>query len=56
MEWKELQRVTTKEKQLTLKEAMKKIDWQNFDQKLGINGYDSSQLSKFRDHCKVENS
>ena len=38
--------------QLTLKEAMKKIDRQNFDQRLGINGYDSSQLSKFRDQYK----
>ena len=51
-EWKQLQLVTTREMQLTLKMVMNKIDVQNFDQRLGIVGYDGKQISKFRDQCK----
>ena len=31
---------------------MNKINVQNFDQRLGIIGYDGKQISKFRDQCK----
>ena len=51
-EWKQFQLVTTREMQLTLKMVMNKITVQNFDQRLGIIGYDGKQISKFRDQCK----
>ena len=36
---------------MTLKNIMKKIDVQTFDQRLGIVGYDNTQISKFRHQC-----
>ena len=51
-EWEELKYVTTKNMQLTLKVAMKKIETQNLDQRLGLNNFDSSQLSRFKDQYK----
>ena len=50
-EWIELHMVTAKDMQLTLKEVMNKIDVQNFDHRLGIVGYDSTQIGKFRKQC-----
>ena len=50
--WVELKNVTTKQLQLTLKVAMKKVDRQTFDTRLGTVGYDPSQLTKFREQCK----
>ena len=44
--------VTTKDMQLTLKNIMGKVEVQNFDQRLGIIGYDSTQIGKFRNQCK----
>ena len=38
--------------QLTLKTIMSKVEVQNFDQRLGIVGYDSTQIGKFRNQCK----
>ena len=38
--------------QLTLKNIMGKVEVQNFDQRLGIVGYDSTQIGKFRNQCK----
>ena len=37
-EWKQLQVVTTREMQLTLKKVMNKIDVKTFDQRLGMVG------------------
>ena len=50
--WKELKNITAKEMQLTLKAAMKKVDTQSFDYRLGFMGYDKDQLTKFRNQCK----
>ena len=44
--------MTTKQLQLTLKVAMKKVESQSFDFKLGVVGYDPSLLVKFREQCK----
>ena len=38
--------------QVTLKNVMSKISVQIFDQRLGIVGYDSTQISEFRSQCK----
>ena len=50
--WIELRLITTKDMQLTLKNIMGKVEVQNFDQRLGIVGYDSTQIGKFRNQCK----
>ena len=50
--WVEFKYATTKQIQLTLKFAMKKVENQNFDLRLGVVGYDPMQLAKFRDQCK----
>ena len=44
--------MTTKKMQVTLKNIMKKIEVQTFDQRLGVVGYDSTQICKFRNQCK----
>ena len=46
-----MERTTTSDNKgyvANLKEAMQKIDRQNFDQRLGINGCDSSQLNSLQ--------
>ena len=50
--WVELKNATTKQMQLTLKVAMKKVENQNFDLRLGVVGYDPTQLAQFRESCK----
>jgi hypothetical protein len=50
--WRELRLVTTKDMQLTLKNIMGKVEVQSFDQRLGIVGFDSTQIGKFRNQCK----
>ena len=50
--WMEMRLMTTKDMQLTLKNIMSKVEVQNFDQRLGIVGYDSTQIGKFRNQCK----
>ena len=47
-----LSKITTKEMQLTLKVALKKVENQNFDLRLGVMGYDPQQLTKFWLQCK----
>ena len=42
----------TKDMQLTLKNIMGKVEVQGFDQRLGIVGFDSTQIGKFRNQCK----
>ena len=43
---------TTKDMQLTLKNIMGRVEVQNFDQRLGMVGYDCAQIGKFRNQCK----
>ena len=38
--------------QFILKVAMKKVENQNFDLRLGVVGYDPTQLAQFRESCK----
>ena len=47
-----LEIVSTKELQLVLKKALKKIETTNFKEKLTINEYDTTNITIFRKHCK----
>jgi hypothetical protein len=51
-EWIELDKITTKELQKTLKVANKKISAQDFNVKLGTKDYNKDNIVKFRHQCK----
>ena len=51
-EWREVSSLSTKEIQLLLKKALKKVETLNIEQKLGIVQYDKKQISLFRRQCK----
>ena len=50
--WKELEKITTKDIQKLLKDAMNKISKQDFNTKLGIANFNINDITKFRSHCK----
>jgi zinc-binding in reverse transcriptase len=50
--WKEIDKITTKELQWTLKSALGKIESQDFCRKLGIDSFDKEDIMKFRSQCK----
>ena len=49
--WMELKYVTTKEMQIKLKKVIKKKERLDFEDRMGVQGYDTSQLQRFRDQC-----
>ena len=50
--WKELDKVTTKELQCTLKVALNKVSNQDFNTRLGTTVYNKEFIGKFRKQCK----
>ena len=50
--WKELSKVTTKELQGLLKNALGKVSSQDFNAKLGIDNFDKDSITRFRSQCK----
>jgi hypothetical protein len=51
-EWMEIDNVTTKELQRTLKVAKKKITAQDFNLRLGTTDFNTENINKFRYQCK----
>ena len=51
-EWRDVCILTTKDLQLVLKKAVNKTETLDFEHRLGINNYDSSQIVLFRRQCK----
>ena len=51
-EWREINNITTKDLQRTLKVAKNRISNQDFNTKLGTIEYKKENISKFRDQCK----
>ena len=49
---KEVNSITVKELQVTLKNALKKIEVLNFVEKLDINNFEEENITRFRNHCK----
>ena len=50
--WKELNKVTTKELQCELKNALGKVSSQNFNAKLDIESFDKHSITRVRSQCK----
>jgi hypothetical protein len=50
--WMRIEDLTTKEFQVILKNSLGKISQQDFDSRLGIQDYDNSNITKFRQSCK----
>ena len=50
--WTEIKKLTTKDIQKILKEALNKITNQDFNMKLGIVNFDNNNIKKFRHQCK----
>jgi hypothetical protein len=51
-EWMEIDKITTKELQRTLKVAKNKISVQDFNARLGTIGFNIENINKFRYQCK----
>ena len=49
---KNINSIVVKELQVTLKNALKKIEAQDFNNKLGIDNFDEQNITRFRDNCK----
>ena len=49
---KNINTIVVKELQVTLKNALKKIEAQDFKNKLGIDNFDEQNITRFRDNCK----
>jgi hypothetical protein len=49
---KKLITITVKELQVTLKNALKKIDVLDFKKKLGIDNFDEENITRIRSNCK----
>ena len=49
---KEINSIIVKEFQITLKNALKKIEEQDFKMKLGVENFEEDNITKFRNNCK----
>ena len=49
---KEINSIIVKEFQITLKNALKKIEKQDFKMKLGVENFEEDNITKFRNNCK----
>ncbi len=53
---KNVNTITVKELQVTLKNALKKIEVLDFNSKLGVDSFEEDGITRFRSNCKNPNS
>jgi hypothetical protein len=53
---KNIYSITVKELQVTLKNALKKIETLDVKNKLGIDNFDEENITRLRNNCKIQNS